>query len=1478
MSKFLRIGIDIGSTTVKTVVIERHGKILYKSYTRHLSEVRKTVAQSIDAMSRDPVFSDPEVLASLVITGSGGLQVAELSGVPFVQEVIACAKAVEVFVPQTDVAIELGGEDAKITFFTNGIEQRMNGSCAGGTGAFIDQMAGLLRTDAAGLNALAQDAKNLYPIAARCGVFAKTDVQPLLNEGVARPDIAVSVFQAVAQQTISGLACGRKIKGKVAFLGGPLNFLPELKKRFIETLQLTPADVVKTNDSELFVALGAALHGEIERAKPFARLLQGFSQLEVAGEREFATMRPFFADAQEREEFTARHARARVDRADLKTYSGAVFLGIDGGSTTTKAALTGENDELLYTYYGSNEGDPLAVVGKILGEVYERLPEGARIASSAVTGYGEAMIKAAFNLDHSEVETIAHYKAANHFLPSVDFILDIGGQDMKCIRVKNGVIDNILLNEACSSGCGSFLETFAQSVQLPIAEFAQAALNSQAPPDLGSRCTVFMNSSVKQAQKEGASVADISAGLSYAVVKNALIKVIKIKSPEELGERIIVQGGTFYNDAVLRAFELISQREAVRPDIAGLMGAYGAAIIARERWQGIEDTNMLTEMALRDFSVQQTMVRCGQCNIRCPMTVNRFSDKRKFVSGNRCERGLGHKKAGGDLPDLYTYKYELVFNYEPLENAPRGSIGIPRALNMYENYPLWFTFLTELGYSVVLSSESSKALLEKGMDTLPSDTICYPAKLVHGHIVDLVEKGVKTIFYPCVPYEQKEFADSDNHFNCPVVTSYPEQIRNNLNLLQEKEVALIQPFLSLEDKKKLSKRLVDIFKPMGFKAAAIRRALEAGWAEQERMKANMRQKGEETLAYLATHGGRGIILAGRPYHIDPEIHHGIPQIITGLGMAVLTEDSVAHLSGLNGQLRVVDQWTYHARLYRAASLAASSPALEIIHLNSFGCGLDSIAVDQVQEILERQDRIYTVLKIDEGNNLGAARIRIRSLKSALEERGQGERSEPEIPRQVIHIHPYRSGRHAMNVPDSFNKAPPARRPALQPALPRPVFTKKMREEYTIIAPQMSPMHFQFLETAFNVSGYRVRVLEEVTQKTTDTGLRYVNNDACYPSIMVVGQIVEALQSGKYDPQKTAVLISQTGGGCRATNYIGYLRRALLDSGFENIPVISLNAVGMERHEGFKLTLPLLNRLMMGIVYGDLLMQTLYRTRPYEREAGSADALYLSWVARCQESLKKGDFKSFRKNIHDIVADFDRLELVEADKPRVALVGEIFVKYHPSANNDLARAIEQEGAEVVIPGFMEFFLYCAYDYDFNHQFLSKGRLAALAGNLAIKAMEFYRKDLRRALSASQRFHPPHTIDELAFGAAPILSRGNQTGEGWFLTAEMVQLIEQGVSNIICMQPFACMPNHITGKGVIKALKDRYPHANITAVDYDPGASAVNQINRIKLMLAVAFGNMKKNRVSYDESLDIPAPGLIEAKDAARHPHATAGGLG
>ncbi|MDR0762517.1 MAG: 2-hydroxyacyl-CoA dehydratase [Campylobacteraceae bacterium] len=1417
-SDLLHIGIDIGSTTIKIVLIDEAHNLLHSVYTRHHSDVRNCIVKHIKALQKLPFYKQDKK-ATITVSGSGGIDIASVCGIPFVQEVIACAKAVEKFIPHTDVSVELGGEDAKITFFTNGIEQRMNGTCAGGTGAFIDQMAALLKTDANGLNELAKSAKNIYPIAARCGVFAKTDVQPLLNEGVNKSDIALSIFQAVANQTISGLSCGRKIKGNVVFLGGPLNFLSELKHRFVDILELKSENIITPSHSELFVALGAAEFRE--KSFKMGEIVEIFSNILSTSISTVNTLRPLFLDEAEKEQFFTRHKSATAKRADLNSYKGETFLGLDCGSTTTKAVLIGTDNEILYEFYASNEGDPLMVVKKMLEEIYSKLPQNVKIAFSCVTGYGETLIKEAYKIDTCEVETIAHYKAASFFMEDVDCIVDIGGQDMKYVRIKDGAIDSIMLNEACSSGCGSFIETFAHSVKMSVADFAKEALLSKAPCDLGSRCTVFMNSSVKQAQREGGSVADISAGLSYAVIKNALIKVIKLKNPEDLGKHIIVQGGTFYNDSVLRAFELISKRDVIRPDIAGLMGAFGAGLIAKERYQGVNYSTLLSKELLNDFGVCHTMLRCNACSNSCAMTLNRFSDGRKLVTGNRCERGAGKESANSNLPNLYDYKYKRLFSYKPLDNAPLGEIGIPRALNMYENYPLWFTFLTHLGFRVVLSGKSSKTLLEKGLDTLPSDSICYPAKLVHGHIVDLIEKGVKSIFYPCVVYEKKEFNDAHKHYNCPIVISYPEQIRNNISLLKEKNINYIQPFLSLENREKLSSRLVEIFKSYAA-PAVIRRAFNIAWEEQLNFKRDIVKKGNEALEFLKNTGTHGIILSGRPYHLDPEIHHGIPQVITSLGMAVLTEDSVVYKEELENPLRVVDQWTYHARLYRAASFASKHDVVDLVQLNSFGCGLDSVTTDQVQELLECKNKIYTCIKIDEVNNLGAVKIRIRSLKAALLEREKN-----------------------MN----FSKVNWNTLPKYQKLM----FTKEMKNDgYTIIAPQMSPMHFQFMESCFNACGYKFKLLEKVGVNAIDEGLRYVNNDACYPSIIVTGQIIEALKSGGYDINKTAVMMSQTGGGCRATNYIAYLRKALADAGFPQVPVISFNALGMEEHTGFKLSLPLLNRLIMSCVYGDVLMKTLLRTRPYEKIAGSANALFYKWSTVCKEALKNADFKTYNKNIEGIIKDFDELALLDIKKPRIGLVGEILVKYHPTANNDIADTIEKEGCEVVMPGIMEFLLYCSYDYDFNRRYLSKGVFGALAGKAVITAMEFYRKGARKALKNSSRFTEFARIDELAFGAAPILSRGNQTGEGWFLTAEMVHLIHEGVPNIVCMQPFACLPNHITGKGVMKALKELYPQANITAIDYDPGSSTVNQLNRIKLMLSVAFKNLDKQMS--DEELE------------------------
>lgn len=1403
----MHLGLDVGSTTVKLVVLDRNGCIIYSRYQRHFSDIRKTIYELVDKTCEEFIEED----VTVTLTGSGGISVAQWLGLPFVQEVIAGTGAIRSLIPETDVAVELGGEDAKITFFEGAVEQRMNGTCAGGTGAFIDQMASLLQTDAAGLNALAAGHKVIYPIAARCGVFAKSDIQPLLNEGAAKEDIAASVFQSVVNQTISGLACGRPIRGNVAFLGGPLHFLPELRKRFVETLGLGEGQVIFPDDSQLFVAVGAALQSREKQALSFRTLRERLPVLDKIAVHEVERLKPLFKDELELGEFRRRHSRHAAPRKELASHRGVCFLGIDAGSTTTKLALTDSEGALLYYYYGSNRGSPLKSVVKELRKLYSLMPEGARIANSTVTGYGEGLVKSALSVDIGEIETIAHYKAAEHFLPGVEFILDIGGQDMKCMQVKNGVIDSIMLNEACSSGCGSFIETFAGSLNMTPEEFAREALLAEKPVDLGSRCTVFMNSRVKQAQKEGATVGDISAGLSYSVIKNALLKVIKIRDPKELGKKIIVQGGTFYNDAVLRSFELISGREAVRPDIAGLMGAYGAALIAGERYAEGHASTLMCAEGLDHFKTEVTLRRCGLCSNNCLLTINSFEDGRTFTSGNRCERGAGHETGNRDVPDLYDYKYRLITSYRPLpeKDASRGVIGIPRVLNLYENYPFWHTFFTALGFRVELSPRSSRNIYELGIETMPSESVCYPAKLVHGHIMSLVRKGVKTIFYPCLPYEKGEDENADNHYNCPIVTSYSEVIKHNMDVLKEDGIRFLNPFLPYDNKKRLKRRLFEEFRSFGAGRAEIDRAVDMAWKEEEKFKSAIRRKGEEVLEYLRRTGGKGIVLAGRPYHIDPEINHGIPKIITGFGIAVLSEDSVAHLGRAERPLRVVDQWMYHTRLYSAASFVRERDDLELVQLNSFGCGLDAVTTDQVQELLHSYGKIHTVLKIDEISNLGAARIRIRSLKAAMDERDRnGFKAERKL-----------EPRH------------------------RVLFTEEMRSKHTILAPQMSPIHFRFIDAAFNASGYRIEILPSVDRKAVDEGLRHVNNDACYPSIIVTGQLIEALKSGKYDLDNTSVMITQTGGGCRATNYIGFIRKALADAGMEHIPVISLNAIGLEKNPGFRITAGLLHRCMMGLVYGDLFMRVLYRVRPYEKRKGSANELYESWAARCEEAVKSGKVGEFRRNIREIVADFDRIEINKERKPKVGLVGEILVKFHPTANNGIVDIIEREGAEAVMPDLTDFMLYCAYDANFKYKYLSGTLLKKIINNAAISAIELYRRTMRKALSKSGRFEEPSTIYRLAEEASKLLSLGNQTGEGWFLTAEMIELIHSGAANIVCMQPFACLPNHVTGKGMIKELKRRYPQTNIVPVDYDPGASEVNQLNRIKLMLAAAFKNLE-----------------------------------
>ena len=1523
----LHIGIDVGSTTVKLAILDNAHNVRYSIYQRHHADVRATIVEVLEKAAEE--FGD-EVM-TIAITGSGGLLLAQWLGIEFVQEVIASKTAVETFIPKTDVAIELGGEDAKIIYFDQGIEQRMNGTCAGGTGAFIDQMAALLDTDAGGLNELAKSHTTIYPIASRCGVFAKTDVQPLLNEGARKEDIAASIFQSVVTQTISGLACGRPIRGYVAFLGGPLQYLPELRKRFYETLNLDEEHRIVPQNAHLFVAGGCAIAGaasETVKAELLSDVLERLKNLGDIQGSEVVRLPPLFADQAELDEFNARHAGERVPRGDLASYRGTAFLGIDAGSTTIKATLVNDDREIVWSSYATNDGSPLTAAIEIVKRIQSELPSDAWIARSCATGYGEGLITTGLHLDEGVVETMAHYRGAEMVSPGVTAVIDIGGQDMKYLAVTDGVIDSIAVNEACSSGCGSFLQTFARSMGLTIEEFTQAALASEHPVDLGSRCTVFMNSSVKQAQKEGASIEDIAAGLCYSVVRNALYKVIKLRDSGELGSTVVVQGGTFLNDAVLRAFELLTEREVTRPNIAGLMGAYGAALTARMHYDDIADdtdgdtdaagvhvacidgvdhtvSSILHGTALDELSMTTERDVCKLCQNHCKLTITTFHDGSRYVTGNRCERGGDAKRKRSDRPNLYDFKYKRAFAYRRLtdKKATRGEIGIPRVLNMYENYPFWFTLLTSLGFKVVISGRSNHELFETGIESIASENICYPAKLVHGHIKWLLNKGIRTIFYPCVSFEDDLVPESDNHYNCPVVANYPVVIEANMPELRADGIRFMRPYFNLSKHSLMVDRIVEEFAWAGVTREEAEAAVAAAYAEDTVFKHDVQQEGVRALAYMKEHNCRGIVLAGRPYHVDPEVNHGIPETICSLGMVVLSEDSVswldpndvpaltaylaedetdpaAHTSEgfrhVNDRklttmpLRVMNQWAYHARLYRAAQFVASWPGLELVQLNSFGCGLDAVTTDQVSEILADKADVYTMLKIDEVSNLGAAKIRLRSLKAAVEER---ERNAQRAATPAASAGTFRHTGTAAPTPGrqilldavmgrQAGGAQQNRQSATMSAYANRVpFGKDMRRDYTIVAPQMSPIHFRLVEAAIRASGYKFDVLEHASKTDVETGLKYVNNDACYPAIMTVGQLVEAIKSRRYDPDSTALAISQTGGMCRATNYFALIRKALVDAGYPQIPVIAISTQGFVDNPGFTPTVPLLHRAAKSLIIGDLLMKCLYRVRPYEANPGSANRLYERWNVIVRETLlNHGMSKTakmlygraywpYAKLVAKIVESFDALPLRDVErKVRVGVVGEILVKYQPDANNHVVEVIESQDCEAVVPGIIDFMTMRPYINDWNEHNLGTGRNKALY--TAFKGViHTYMKPVNDALESSGgKFEKDLPMDQLVAKAQTVTSIGVQAGEGWLLTGEIVELIESGCPNIICAQPFACLPNHVTGRGMFGKIRRLYPQANIVSIDYDPGASEANQLNRIKLMIAAAKKNAAAGRSS------------------------------
>jgi len=1406
--KLLNLGIDVGSTTVKIVILDEKSKLVFAKYERHFSDTLKTIKNLV----KEILETYPGANFRVTFTGSGALDLAGFIDLPFVQEVIACKTAVTNYDKDIDVAIELGGEDAKIIYFGNSIEQRMNGSCAGGTGAFLDQMATLLNTDTNGLNELAKKGETIYPIASRCGVFAKTDVQPLLNEGAKPEDIALSILQAVVNQTISGLACGKPIRGKVMFLGGPLNYLSELRNRFIKTLNLSDETTSIPEDAHLFVCTGAIYENIDGKTITHNELEKKINNLSKFTVEDSSVLTALFKNKKEYDEFTKRHNKNNVTYNNLKDYSGDAFLGIDAGSTTCKLILIDKNGNLLHTAYQNNMGKPIDSIKEMLIKLYEEKPEDVIIRMSGSTGYGEHLIKTAFNLDESEIETMAHYRAASAFAPIVDSIIDIGGQDMKYIRVKNGTVNTIMLNEACSSGCGSFIETLVKSLNMQIDDFAKLAIKSKKPVDLGSRCTVFMNSKIKQTQKEGRSLEDIFAGLSYSIVKNALLKVMKIRDFEELGETILVQGGTFYNDAILRAFEIVTEKEVIKTNIAGMMGAYGMALLSKDKYLNSNDKNYSSTIIKMDevtnLEVKTNHARCKLCENNCGLTINFFRDKR-FVSGNRCERGSGESFSAQTLPNMYKYKYDKLFNRHSLalEDAPKGEIGIPRALNMYEDYPFWHTLFTELGFRVVLSDKSTRKLYESGMDSMPSESVCFPAKLVHGHIMNLIEKEVKTIFYPCIVFNEKEYDKADNSYNCPIVTSYPEAIKLNVEEIKEKNIKFMNPFLPIEADK-LLKRLSELseFKEYNLTKKELKRAIKLAHETRKLVQDDIATKGDEVLQEIIDKNEKAIVLVGRPYHLDHGINHGIDTMINHLGYAVLIEEAFCFKNDIEENLRIVDQWTYHSRLYRVANEVAKTNNIELIQLNSFGCGLDAIVNEQVEEILKLNNKLYTSIKIDEISSLGAARIRVRSLLAAMKERTTESTFKGY----------------------SYQKLP---------------FTQEMKERHTLLAPDLSPYHFPLLGAALKGSGYNVAYLQECNEHMVEEGLKYVNNDACYPALIVIGQLISALKSGEYDLNSTSVIISQTGGGCRATNYIGLLRKAMVDAGFGNVPIVSFNASGLEKGSGFKFTLPMINRLVQSVVYGDLLIKLFNATVSYEKEKGLAKKAYDKWMDICVKSLNNAKFKEYKDNIRNIINEFNNIEVNLKDIPKVAVVGEILIKYHSFGNNNLVEQLQKEGTEVFLAEFMGFVKYHCYNAIIREKLLKTSKKVAYINRKVLDIINWYEKPVKKGLE-NTRFMPLTDIHSLAKNVETVLSTGNQTGEGWFLTGEILELVSKGVNNVVCVQPFACLPNHVVGKAVIKRIKEIHENANIIAIDYDPGASHSNQINRIKLMLSIAKNQKPK----------------------------------
>ena len=1416
-------GIDIGSTTVKMVICDPGDRMIFSRYRRHhaltVDTVRTMLTEAGQALGN--------CILDLAFTGSAGMGVAESYGFPFVQEVVASTRLIRQRWPDVRTLIEIGGEDSKIAFFDDRFQPdiRMNGNCAGGTGAFIEQMAVLLDEPLETFNDLAERSQVLHPIASRCGVFAKTDIQALLTNRVSREDIAASVFHAMALQVISTLACGRDIREKVLFAGGPLTFFPCLREAFCRLLHLDPEKGAAACDHpELIAAEGAALHHGDSRCRfEVEKWLQILGNGPLHGRKEAGKrLAPLFRDREEFAAWEERHREHRVQRIDIGLLNQApCFLGIDSGSTTIKILLMDGESRVAFTWYAPNGADPIGAVRKGIDALRETCRKAGvvpRILRTAVTGYGEDLVRAAFALDDGVVETMAHYRAARFFAPEVSFILDIGGQDMKAIYVRDGGVSDIQINEACSSGCGSFIETFARSLNYAVADFAGIACEANEPFDLGTRCTVFMNSRVKQALREGATVGEISAGLACSVIRNSLHKVLKLRDPVTLGERIIVQGGTFRNPAVLRAFELLIGREVIRPDISEMMGAYGATLTARQNHLAEPDA-ITTFPGLDGEALEKNVTKkelhCAGCENRCPVTRMNFGDGRNYFTGNRCERRFSN---GAVAPrpgeNLFAARLKLVFD-RPLEpdRPPLLTFGIPRALNLYENFPFWCTLLTHCGFRVVLSAPSGVKLFEKGIGTVMSDNICFPGKLAHGHILDLIEKGVDRIFYPMVIFESRENPDTQNSFNCPIVSGYPDVVRSAIDPEGRFGVPIDSPVVSFKNTALLKMQLHLFLKAFGIGKKRVAEAVERGLEAQREVRRALQKRAAALMEQAREEQRFAMVVSGRPYHSDPLINHGLPELLAGFGVDVIPENAVPLAADCSlKESSVLTQWAYTNRILSVAKVVAHTPHLEMLQITSFGCGLDAISADEVREIIQGEGKIYSLIKMDEITNLGAVRVRLRSMLEAIRERS---RTSKPTSRQGHGDHP--SG--------------------------------EKPEGRTILIPWFSPLYSPFLPAVFASLGCRAELLTPQDRSSVDVGLRYVNNDMCYPAVIVIGDIVKALQSGKHDPEKTTVLLTQTFGQCRASNYLPLTRKALASAGFGSVPVISLSAEETHQRSGLPIDRnKLVKRLALGLIFSDALARITLATAPHEIRAGSSMALQQKYIAETGRLAGEGNFEALLELLREAVRDFNALPVDNATAPMVGVLGEIFVKHNAFSNNNIVDWLISQGVEAVLPPLLSFFEQRFVNEEFDQRACLKRSFRDLVMTRLIgRYVRFHQIRVERVMKDFRYYRRHYDLKELAEETSRATSLANQAGEGWLLPAEMIAMLKGGVGNIVCLQPFGCLANHIIGKGVEKKLKSLYNRLNLLFLDMDPGMSEVNILNRLHFIVMSAREGMQKKRL-------------------------------